>query len=58
MEALLPCLVRFVLDEPERQLEELHQIEGMLARTPLLELRAPHDLTKLPSVVDALEALR
>ncbi|MBS2016688.1 MAG: hypothetical protein JST00_27640 [Deltaproteobacteria bacterium] len=58
MEAILPCLVRFVLDEPDAQLEELRRIEAILGGTPLFALRAPRDLAMLPAVVDALENLK
>lgn len=55
--ALLPCLVRFVLDEPDVQIAEMKRLEDVLAHAPLYELRAPRDLAALPHVVDALEAL-
>ncbi|MBX3190013.1 MAG: hypothetical protein KF819_23510 [Labilithrix sp.] len=57
VELLVPCLVRFVLDEPEAQIAELGRIDTLVSRVPLCELRLPRDLRRLPEVGDLVEAL-
>ena len=44
---LVPCLVRFVIDEPEEQLAEMSRIERLLGTTDLYELRLPRALAAL-----------
>lgn len=55
---LLPCLVRFVVDEPAAQLDEISRLEALIERAPLYELVAPRDFDALPQIADALETLR
>lgn len=56
--AILPCLVRFVIDEPAVHIDEVSRIESILERTPIYELSAPRRFDALPAVAEALEALR
>lgn len=57
MELLVPCMVRFVLDEHEVQLAELVAIERLVQHAPLYEVRAPRDFDSLAAVAEALEKL-
>lgn len=57
IEALLPCLVRFVIDEPAAHIAELGRLDELLARVPLYEVRARREYAALPTVAEALETL-
>lgn len=57
MAALIPCLVRFVLDETDAHVAEMTRIEAILAKVSFLELRAPREVGALARIVDVLEGL-
>lgn len=57
MAALLPLLVRFVIDEPELQRRELDLVADLVARVPIVRLERPRALDALPATVDAIVAL-
>jgi len=52
---VVPCLVRFVLDEPEEHIRELALVAELLGRVPLYELRAPRDFRALPATATIVE---
>lgn len=56
IETLVPCLVRFVIDEPEEQVAELRRIERLLRTTDLHELRLPRALGALDAGARAVRA--
>lgn len=55
--ALVPCLVRFVIDEPEEQIHELERASSLVARVPLFELRWKRSFVALDAALDAVEEL-
>jgi hypothetical protein len=57
IEVLVPCLVRFVIDEPRAQIAELERIAELLELVPLYEIRVRRDYGALPAIADALESL-
>jgi hypothetical protein len=54
---LVPCLARFVLDEPAVQAQEFSQLSAMCAHVPIFELLRPRRLRDLQRAGDALESL-
>ena len=54
MAALLPLIVRFVVDEPELQRRELDLISDLVTRVPIVRLVRPRALGALPETVDAI----
>jgi len=55
MAVLLPCLVRFVIDEPAAQRDEVERIADLLEHVPLYELRADRRYDVLPRIAQVLE---
>jgi len=54
---VIPCLVRFVLDEPDVQMAEVLRVAELLRGVPLYELRAPRDFQALPRTARVVEAM-
>ena len=54
---LVPSVVRFVLDEPERNRRELDQLLRLVDAVPTYELARPRELEKLAATGHALRAL-
>lgn len=54
---VIPCLVRFVLDEPEVQVAEVARVAELLATVPLYALRAPRDFKALPRTAEVVEGM-
>jgi serine kinase of HPr protein (carbohydrate metabolism regulator) len=57
VEALVRCVVRFVLDEPERQLAEIAWIERALRTIPVYELRFPRRFDAMDEAVALVRTL-
>jgi len=57
LEVLVPTVVRFVVDEPRRQLAELDALDRMLGVVRLHRLRRPRDLRGLDASAALIEAL-
>jgi hypothetical protein len=55
--ALLPLLVRFVIDEPDVQRQELDLVADLVARVPVVRLERPRSLDALSATVDAIAAV-
>jgi hypothetical protein len=53
----VPCLVRFVIDEPEEQIRELERMAALLEAVPFYELVAPRDFDALPMTARIVDAL-
>jgi len=57
LERLVPSVVRFVLDEPERNRRELEQLLALINAVPIYELVRPRKLEELGATIAALRAL-
>jgi hypothetical protein len=57
MAAMLPHVVRFVLDDPSTQRRELDALHAIAARVPVHVVRRERSFAALRSTVDALRAL-
>jgi hypothetical protein len=55
--ALVPCFVRFVIDEAEEQIRELERASSLVQRVALWELRGPRSFAALDEAIDAIEEL-
>lgn len=54
--ALVPCVVRFVVDDPARSAAELRMLSELCAKVPLHELRRPAALPTTTAGASGLEA--
>ncbi|WP_394837835.1 hypothetical protein LVJ94_13065 [Pendulispora rubella] len=54
---LVPSVVRFILDEPERHRRELEQLARLVSCVPVYELARPYRIEQLAAASDALRAL-
>ena len=54
---LVPSVVRFILDEPERHRRELEQLNRLLSCVPVYELARPRRLEQLAATGEVLRAL-
>ena len=57
MGAMLPHVVRFVLDDPRTQRRELDALHALVARVPVHVVRRERSFAGLRATVDALWAL-
>ena len=57
MAALVPLLVRFVVDEPDLQRRELDLLSDLVARVPIVRLERPRALRALPATMDVIGAV-
>ena len=55
--ALVPCVVRFIIDEPRVHLREMEQLGQLTNNVPMYSLARPRDLASLPETVRVVRAL-
>jgi hypothetical protein len=55
--ALVPLLVRFVVDEPDLQRRELDRLSDLVSRVPIVRLERPRAMAGLGASVDAILAV-
>lgn len=54
---LVPCVIRFVIDDPGVQMREFEQLRRLVDRVPVHELARPRDLAQLDAAGEALASL-
>ncbi len=57
LSALVPCVVRFVIDDPRVHMRELDQLERVVRSVPVYGLSRPRDLARIGESVRAARAL-
>jgi hypothetical protein len=57
LEQLVPCLVRFVIDEPDEQVKELANMAALVDALPFYEVHAPRDFGALSQTARVVEKL-
>lgn len=57
LSALVPCVVRFVIDDPRVQLRELEQLTRLVERVPVYALDRPRDLGRLDESVRVVRTI-